>query len=479
MESIWRRESSLRPREPLNGDISADVAVVGGGMAGILTAYFLKRRGINAVVLEASRIGSGQTGNTTAKITSQHGMIYHRMMEVFGEQKAKQYAQANQQAIRDYRELVEELHIHCDFTLCPSYLYALANREGLEQEAEAAKKLGLPAEIMEHTELPFPVKGALRFENQAQFDPLRFLQAVAEPLTIYEQTPVQKIEDHRLITSGGTVEAKKIVMATHFPFVSVPGYYFMRMHQQRSYVLALEGAPKLNGMYYCGEEGGYSFRSAGKYLLFGGAGHRTGENKEGGRYEELRKEARRLYPHSKEAFAWSAQDCMPDDGVPLIGLFSSAQPDWFVATGFQKWGMSTSMAAARLLCQAIAGEEPDWGEVFSPQRFNLAAAGAAMLEDGMMAVKGLGKTLFHIPSSAAEELLPGHGGIVSLEGEKMGVYKDEEGRLFAVQARCPHLGCELSWNPDEKSWDCPCHGSRFDYCGNLLDNPAQEGLKRE
>lgn len=479
MESLWLNRVSLPERESLSGEHKADVAVIGGGMAGILTAYFLKQRGRRPVVLEAARIGSGQTGRTTAKITAQHGLIYHRLLRAFGEEKAAQYARANQRAVKCYQELVNTLSIDCDFEECASYLYALEDPQPVELEAQAAQKLGIPSELFGVTELPFPVKTALRFSGQAQFDPIKFLAAVSKDLVVYEHTPVLEIKGNRLTIPGGIVTANQVVMATHFPFVNAPGYYFMRMHQERSYVLALENAPKLHGMYYCAEEGGYSFRSAGEYLLLGGAGHRTGENKEGGCYADLRSAAKRFYPDSREAFAWSAQDCMPADGVPLIGRFSSETPELYVATGFQKWGMTSSMVSAMILSDLLEGKEPEDAKIFSPQRFNLAASGAALLEDGLQAVKGLGKTLFHFPADAAEDLPAGHGGIVELSGKKLGVYKDDQGQIFAVQARCPHLGCELSWNPDEKSWDCPCHGSRFDYQGNLLDNPAQENLHHQ
>ena len=276
-----------------------------------------------------------------------------------------------------------------------------------------------------------------------------------------------------MITDRGTVTAEHVVFACHYPFRNVPGYYFLRMHQERSYVLALENAAGLEGMYFGTDGDGLSFRPQGDLLLLGGGGHRTGENSAGGQYQKLRQAARSFWPESRETAAWSAQDGMPLDGVPYIGRFSATTPNWYVATGFQKWGMTSSMVAARLLTDLITTGASPWEEVFTPQRFQPSAAGKALLQESTQAAKGLGRRLFTPPRAEVEALPRGHGGVVEYRGEKLGVYKDDGGEVFCVSVRCPHLGCQLEWNPDEKSWDCPCHGSRFDYRGRLLDGPAQ------
>ena len=475
-KSIWSKTVEFPERTPLPGDLTADAAVIGGGLAGVLTAHFLQEAGLHVVVLEASRVGSGQTKNTTAKITSQHGLIYHRLLEQLGEERARQYAEANQRAIEEYRNLVTERRIECDFTEAPAYLYSTAEREPLEQEFEAARLLGIDAALCDGAELPFPVAAVLRFDRQARFHPLEFLRAVAEPLEIYEQTAVQSVEENRLQTDRGTVTAQHIVFATHYPFLNVPGYYFMRMHQERSYVLALENAAQLTGMYLGVDEDGLSLRPQGNLLLLGGGNHRTGENSAGGQYRKLREAAKRYWPESREAAAWSAQDCMTLDGMPYIGRFSSSTPNWYVATGFQKWGMTSSMVSALLLTDLIVKGESPWEAVFSPQRFEPTASAKTLMQETAQATKGLARKLFTPPRADIEALPTGHGGVVEYDGDKVGVYKDDNGEAFIVSIRCPHLGCQLEWNPDEKSWDCPCHGSRFDYRGNLIDNPAQRGL---
>lgn len=479
MESIWSKTTEIEKFPQLSGDLETEAAVIGGGLAGILTAYFLQKCGVKAVVLEAGRVGSGQTGNTTAKITSQHNLIYAKLLQEFGEEKARQYASANQQAVEEFRRMIEGAGMDCEFEECPAYLYSTDPQKinALEQEVLAAQKLGLPAEFTTQTNLPFSVAGAVRFGGQAQFHPLKFLKEVSKELTVYEQTPVKTVEGERIQTSRGTVTARHIIFACHFPFINAPGLYFARMHQERSYALSLSHAARLDGMYLGVDEDGLSFRNSGNLLLLGGGSHRCGENSKGGKYAMLRERAAQFYPQGMETACWSAQDCITLDGVPYIGTFASSVPNWYVATGFGKWGMSSSMAAARLLSDQITGKENPCAEVFSPQRFKLSASMESLLTDGGQAVKGLSRQIFAPPRADIEALPAGHGGVVECEGEKVGVYKDESGEVFMVSTRCPHLGCQLEWNPDEKSWDCPCHGSRFDYKGRLLDNPAQENLK--
>lgn len=476
MKSIWHQSAKLAPRPPLEGDVEAGAAVIGGGMAGILTAALLEEAGVRTVVLEADRVGSGQTGNTTAKVTAQHGAAYHRLEESLGEEAARLYAVANQTAVECYGRMIEERGIDCGWERLPAVLYAVEDGDLLQREAAAQERAGLPVQLTEESGLPFPVLGAVRCGDQAQLHPLRFLYALAEKLTVYEGSRVLEAGEGWLRTAGGTVRADRIVFCCHYPFVNVPGYYFLRMHQERSYVLALRGGPKLPGMYYSVDTGGISLRNAGEYLLAGGGGHRTGENRSGGKYGSLLKSASLLFPGAEEAARWSAQDCMTLDGAPYAGRFAASTPDWYVATGFGKWGMTGSMAAAQLIRDQILGQANAWEGLFSPQRFTPGASAAALLEEGLHAVRGLSRRPLEPPRGAAEALPPGHGGVVEMDGEKLGVYKAADGTLYAVEPRCPHLGCQLEWNPDERSWDCPCHGSRFDFRGRLLSGPAQEGL---
>ena len=476
-ESLWKKTAALHARSPLPGDFEADAAVIGGGLAGILSAYFLQKRGLKTVVLEANHVGSGQTCNTTAKLTSQHDLIYAKLISQFGPTLARQYANANQEAIQTYRDLVAKHSISCALEDRPAYLYSLLDSQSLAREAEAALALGIDAAFVRTTSLPFPVIGAVRFEHQAQLHPLKFLYALAEQVTVYEETRVRRVENNRIHTDHGTVKAKHIIFASHYPFPLIPGFYFARMHQERSYVLALENAMQLDGMYLGVDPESLSFRNSGSLLLLGGGGHRTGENRSGGKYELLVQKSKEFWPESQEYTRWSAQDCMTLDGVPYIGRFSEQEPDWYVATGFGKWGMTTSMAAAKLITGLICDGAHPYAEVFSPQRFTPGASAKNFLQDGLHAVRDLSREFLAPPRAAVDALPNEHGGIVEYENQKVGVYKDKNGDLHMVSTRCPHLGCQVEWNPDEKSWDCPCHGSRFDCDGHLLDGPAQKGLE--
>ncbi len=443
MDSIWTMTSKRAERQELRKNLSVDAVVIGGGIAGILTAWFLKEAGLETVVLEAAGLFSGQTKNTTAKITLQHGLIYHKLINKVGKQQAALYAEANRAAIGQYRKMAETLGTDCRFRNCRSYLYTMKDEAALHQEEEAAKSLGICAEFTTRTELPFQVKGALCYYDQAVFHPLLFLQKAAENLTIYENTKVLTVEGHEVLTENYRVEGDHIIFATHYPFINVPGFYFLRMHQERSYVLALKNTGQMDNIYYGVDEDGLSFRKSGDILLLGGGNHRTGENKGGGKYRDLRLAAEKMFPQCREISHWSAQDCMPVDDIPYIGRYSAEYPYWHVATGFRKWGMTGSMTAAMLIKDLVTEGKSRFEEVFTPQRLNLQAAAAKLAEEGIESAKGLGKG------------------------------------LFTATPRCPHMGCALEWNPDELSWDCPCHGSRFDSQGRLLDNPAQTDLKSE
>jgi len=440
--SIWK-DCEIAERKPLDKNISCDTLVIGAGMAGILTAHMLERRGIKTVVIDSGRIASGQTSGTTAKITSQHAMIYAKLSERFGEEKACAYARFNQGAVGRFESMIKDLDIDCDFEHTDAYIYSTRVSDSLYAEAKAAQALGLPAQFTKDTELPFSVAGAVKFSNQAKFHPLKFIKALSGGLTVFENTPAERVEENTVITPRGTVRAEKIVFATHFPFVNMPGLYFARMHQKRSYVLALEGAKKMDGMYLGVDGDGLSFRTHGDTLLLGGAGHNCGENAEGGRYDLLEKEAAKYFPNSKIIARWSAQDCMTLDDVPYIGRFSKSRPTWYVATGFMKWGMTSSMAAAGIISELIATGECEGAEVFSPERFSGAAL-SGLAKNSARSAKGLVR-----------------------------------GAVCTPERRCRHLGCRLEWNSDEGTWDCPCHGSRYEQSGKRICGPAQSDLKRD
>lgn len=431
MNSLWEQTSAIPTFERLHQDRKTDVLIIGGGMAGILCAYLLHCVGISYMLVESSRICAGITGHTTAKITSQHGLIYQRLIQAFGAERARQYLRANEAALEQYRQMCRD--IDCDFEEKTSYVYALHDPRKIERELLALEQLGWSAEFARDLPLPFPVAGAVRYPNQAQFHPLKFAAAIAKGLHIYEHTPVRELVGTTAVTDGGTITAEKIIVATHFPFLNKHGSYFLKMYQHRSYVIALEHAPRMDGMYVDEDHRGLSFRTYGDLLLVGGGGHRTG--KKGGSWSELRDFARQHYPDTVEKYHWAAQDCMTLDAVPYIGPYSAATSGLYVATGFNKWGMTSSMVAALILRDLVQGKENPYASLFSPSRTILR------------------------PQLAVN------------------AFEAAAGWLMPTVRRCPHLGCGLKWNPYEHSWDCPCHGSRFTEAGKKLDNPATGDLK--
>ncbi len=456
MKTIWNQTIPISKHSPLSGKLTTEVAVIGGGLAGMLTAYYLSQEGKQTVVLEADRIANGQTCGTTAKITSQHNLIYQKLLRYFGEGSAKLYAQSNQQAIAEYERLIRTRRISCDFEKHPAYLYTRNRKTALHREALAAKKAGLPAYETVKTELPFPVAGALCFPDQAGFHPLKFIDAISGALSVFEHTPVLSVKGHTLITPKGQVHAKKIIFACHYPFINIPGFYFSRLYQERSYVLALSHTAAYQGMYLGIDPDGLSFRSIGKILLLGGQSHRTGRQKDQAvrkPYEALAHSAHCLYQGANIIGKWSAQDCITLDGLPFIGRFSARTPDWYVTTGFGKWGMTLSMVSARLLTDLICGLKTPYESLYSPQRFSPAASA--------------GTLVVHLTESA-HGLMSGYGYALLSKGKKS----------HNSIMRCPHMGCRLNWNPAEATWDCPCHGSRFNRNGQLLSGPAQTSCTR-
>ncbi len=431
MESIWVQSVERPTFRRLKANIKTDVLIIGGGIAGILCAHALTNAGVSCILVEAGSICSGITKNTTAKITLQHGLIYDKMIKRFGTEGAQKYLAAQRNAMRQYRELSEK--IDCGYEIRDAYVYSLSDEKKLEGETNALLRLGCRAEFVKTTELPFSVAGAVKVGEQAQFHPLKFLFALSKGLPIYENTKVLELRGNIAVTTSGRILADKMIVATHFPFINKHGSYFLKMYQHRSYVLGLKNAPVLHGMYVDENEKGLSFRSYGELMLIGGGSHRTG--KKGGNWRELSEFTACYYPRSREVCRWATQDCMTLDGLPYIGRYSSRTSDIYVTTGFNKWGMTSAMVGASILCDMVQGNENEYASVFSPSRTILRP---------------------QLAINATESLI---------------------GLLTPTVPRCPHLGCALKYNREEHSWDCSCHGSRFTETGELIDNPATDDKK--
>ncbi len=430
-KAVWENNFKLTEQSELCGDVKTDVLVIGGGICGLLCAYFLNQNGVDCIIAEGSRICSGTTKNTTAKITSLHGLIYDELIKTSGRDTAHMYLDANNNALARYRELSKT--IDCDFEEKSAYTYSISDRQKIEDEVDAVLSLGGNADFKEDLSLPFETEGAICFPNQAQFNPIKFVNGISKGLKIYENTFIRDISKHTAISDKGKITADKIIIATHFPFINKHGLYFLKLYQHRSYVIALKGAADVDGMYVDEAEDGMSFRNFKDLLLIGGGSHRTG--KKGGNWTELRRFANQFYPLAEEEYHWSTQDCMSLDKIPYIGRYSESTPDLFVASGFNKWGMTASMTAAEILCDLVLEKENDFSRVFNPARSILKP---------QLAVNSI-ETILNFLSPTVK--------------------------------RCPHLGCALKYNKREHSWDCPCHGSRFDEHGKLIDNPATGNAK--
>lgn len=432
MLSLWNSNSSFKAFPKLEKDIRTDVAIIGGGITGLLCAYALKQNGVDCVVLEADRVCKGVTQNTTAKITAQHGFIYDKLIKKYGIEKAQMYLQANENAVKTYMEMCRS--IDCDFEVKDNYVYSVNNSRKVNDELHALVRLGYNPDFYEEIPVPVSVVGAVKFHNQAQFNPLKFLSFISKNLTVYENTRVTEICGRHALTENARVTADNFIVATHFPFMNKYGGYFIKLYQERSYFVALQGGPQIDGMYVDEAKKGMSFRNYRNFLLVGGGDHRTG--KDGGGFRELKSFSAVNYPEYPVKYHWATQDCMSLDSVPYIGRYSKRLPNVFVATGFNKWGMTTAMVSAQLLSDMILDKRNEYEALFSPDR---------------------GICTMQLP---------------------INMFESVTGLLTPSTKRCPHLGCALKWNSAEHTWDCPCHGSRFTEDGHLIDNPATGDLKK-
>ncbi len=433
MDSIWKRDVALPAFPTLEGEKRADVAIIGGGLAGILCAHRLRGAGLSCIVLEAGCVGCGTTGNTTAKISVGEGGGWAARLARLGKERTGLYYRTMKAAREAYYGLCAGLD--CDLETVDGYVYTQSDDGWLEKELAALHAIGAQAELVRGLPLPFATAGAVRFAGEAQLHPMKLLATLVQGLEIYEHSRVVDLAPTWAKTqNGGTVYAKHTVVATHFPFLNKHGGYFLRQYQDRSYVLALENAAFPDGMFRDGVKNGLSFRRAGGLLLMGGGAHRTGKPSEG--WAPLRALAKLYFPEAREVACWAAQDCMTLDTMPYVGCYGKHTPALLAVTGFNKWGMTGAMSAAMTVEDILLARKTPRTALLSPQR-----------------------AVWH------PQLF-------------VNLWESTLGLLRPTAPRCPHLGCALKWNPQEHSWDCPCHGSRFDEHGKVLDGPANGDHKK-
>ena len=497
MENSYWVSSCIEKRKnypKFQGEREAEITIIGGGLTGLTTAYYLTKAGKKVILLEKDKLCNHTSGNTTGKITSQHGLFYNYLLQSEGKEQARQYLYANEQAIQNIAKIIEEENIQCNFEWQDNYVFANTKEslQKIKKEQEALEYIGFKnSEIQEKIESPINAIGALKFKKQAQFNPCLYSTELAKKIEerggeIFENSKVIDIkkddDTYEIITENGKINSKIVVVATHYPIINAPGFYFLKMYQETSYIIAIEtNAEIFDGMYISAENDVISLRTA-KYgnkrlILIGGMSHKTGAKIDlKNSYKKLEEIANQMYPGCKVLYRWNTEDCISLDKIPYIGEFSNLWPNVYVGTGYKKWGMTSSNVAANIITDKILGKENIYEEIFSSTRLkpikNYKELGNMLKEVVYSEVINKLK----VTDEHTKDIKQGEAKIINIEGEKVGIYRNKEGKLFAIKPFCTHLGCELSWNNLENTWDCPCHGSKFTYEGKSIYDPSIKDL---
>jgi glycine/D-amino acid oxidase-like deaminating enzyme/nitrite reductase/ring-hydroxylating ferredoxin subunit len=498
-QSYWVESAPPRSFPVLTENIEVDYAIVGAGITGITLAYLLVKEGRRVALLEANEIAHGTTGNTTAKVTVQHDLIYRQFIENFGADSARLYYEANNKAMQFIQRTVAELHIDCEWTEQDAYLYAQTaeGAEQLDQEYEAYRELGIPGEQLDEIPLPIKVHGALKLPAQAQFHPVKYMNGlidlfVAAGGLVYEHTRIdQKVEkaeegEHLVISTmdGQQIICSHVIASSHYPFYDGNGFYYTRTHPERSYLMAVKpaiGYP--GGMYLSVDEPKRSLRpvtiNGEPMVIIGGETHKTGQGDNmNEHYSNLERFGKELLGIESIPYRWSAQDWITLDKLPYIGPITSGHSNVWVATGFRKWGMTNGTVAALLLRDQILDRPNPYSDLFTPSRFKADPSIKNFIVENFNVAKQLIGGKLESIKDEVDKLGPDEGAIVKVDGKRTGAYRDPQGKLHLVDTTCTHMGCELEWNNGERSWDCPCHGSRFDTKGEVIEGPAVQPLKK-
>jgi glycine/D-amino acid oxidase-like deaminating enzyme/nitrite reductase/ring-hydroxylating ferredoxin subunit len=495
-EPFWRESAQLPVFPKLSQNIKTDVAVVGGGIAGITTAYLLAKGSKKVALIDAGRLVNGTTGHTTAKITAQHGLIYDELINHFGEEFTKKYYEGNMKALSFMEDTIQNENIECNHSKQDAYIYSTTDqyKQKVEKEFEAYLKLGIDSELMEQLPIDLPIKNAVIMRNQAQFHPVKYLKALVDSIVnnggqIFEQTMAKTInegESTQVVTEDGYhLDSEYVVIATHFPFYDGMGGYFARLKPDRSYTVGVKTSKEFpGGMYLSAEEPTRSLRytedsNGDKLVLIGGDNHKTGQGKDTlEHYNALKDFGNDVFGIEEVKYRWSAQDLVTLDKVPYIGPLTKKHPAILVATGFRKWGMTLGTLAGQILSDHVLGNHNLYSDLFKPSRFKADPSIKKFAKENANVAAQLVKGKLDIPTKKADDIQNGEGAIVLVNGRRCGGYRNDKGELFVVDTTCTHMGCECSWNHGDHTWDCPCHGSRFSTDGTVIEGPATEPLSR-
>ncbi len=493
--SYWVKSTKKTDYPTISENMDTDVLIIGGGITGISTAYMLSKCGLNICLVDADRMAMGVTANTTAKITSQHGLLYDYLLNSFGFETAKGYLDSNEDAIKTISDIIKKENINCDFVSQDSYVYTCnkSNVQKIVDEVSAVTSLGLNAEYVTNSPLPFPIEAGIKFPGQAQFHPRKYLLSLLPILeknrvNIFENSKVVDIkhikDTYEVYVNEYKITTKYLVMASHYPIKNFPGMYFIKMYQDSSYTVGVELENDVfDGMYISCDEPVTSFRNTmqdngKKLLIVGGSSHKTGATDVDieSSYKNIENYIKSIYPKAKIKYRWMTEDCVSLDKIPYIGEFSKFLPNMYVATGYKKWGMTTSHVAAKIISDKILERENPYESIYTATRLEPIKNSKEFGNMLKQSAYSLAINKFSAPIISYEKLENDSGGVVDYKGKKLGIYKDKKGKMFAVVPYCKHLGCELSWNNLEKTWDCPCHGSRYDYMGKIITEPTTEDL---
>ena len=478
----------------LSEDVETDVCIIGSGIFGITCAYYLSKLGYNVIILEKdAKITTRTTAFTTGKITSQHGLFYDYLINSYGKIFAKDYLESNEKAISEIKNIIDTEKIKCDFEYQNSYVYTTKKSDlySIKKEIEAVNSLDLNCEFATKTGLPFEVKGAICFKNQAQFNSLKYIYSLCNKIIsnngkIYKNTTAidikKELNNYLIYTNRNTVKSKYVIVASHYPFLKISGLYFAKLYQSTSYIIAIDPKKTLfNGMYINNSYPIFSFRTA-KYngkeiLLVAGSDHKSGKpSSYKDSYEILEKEAKKYYPNCEVLYKWNTEDCISLDKIPYVSSYSFSMPNVFVGTGFKKWGMTSSNVAANIIVDKICNKTNKYEYIYRSSRLKPIKNSDEFKNIIVQSTNSLILDKFKPANMSFEKIANNSGSIIEINNEKVGIYKDINGNIYAVKPICTHLGCLLSWNDVDKTWDCPCHGSRFNFDGKNLYNPAFKDL---
>ncbi len=494
-EPLWRADVDIPEFPPVEEDLEVDVVIVGGGIAGITSAYVLVNEGLKVALLEADKLLNGTSGHTTAKVTAQHDLIYDEFITNFGRSTARLYYEANTDALNFVKKTVDEHKIECDFKEQDAYLYSTTDEyaQKIENEAQAYEKIGIDGGLVDSIPFDIEIKNAIVMKNQAQFHPVKYLAHLVKIIKekgglIFEHTVAVNVETGEkptvLSRNNKRITGGFVLTCSHFPFFEGTGLYSARMKASRSYAVAVKAKENYpGGMYLSVDKPTRSIRSVStngeEYIILGGGSHQTGERTDTKEdYNSLRIFSEQVFELEDIQYHWSAQDLKTLDKIPYIGELTTSEPNILVATGFRKWGMTNSTVAALLFRDIILKRSNPYRDLYSPARFYAHPSLKNFFVNNAKVVKHLVQGKMEIPQKNVNDIPNGEGAVISINGQRKGAYKDENGKLYIVDTTCTHVGCECHWNNSEKSWDCPCHGSRFSYTGEVLEGPAEKPLQK-